>query len=140
MVRPNALWPGRLLAEELERRGLGRCVCLELERVSRVQKNSTIRRGHERTSPEQHIESMKLTGSMESALFSADLTLVDDVVTRGSQLLGAASALRSGYPRSTIRAFAALRSMSQAEVDSVVEPVSGIIRYAAGTNASTRSP
>ena len=56
------------------------------------------------------------------------ITLVDDFVTQGKTLLGAASRLTEAYPGSRIRAFAFIRSISQEEVDELRCPVEGKIQ------------
>jgi len=49
--------------------------------------------------------------------------LVDDVVPRGATLLGAANRLHAAYPAVPIRAFAAIRTVSDPEeFCSIVEP------------------
>jgi len=41
-----------------------------------------------------------------------DILIVDDIVTRGATLLGAANRLRESYPGVPIKAFAAIRTVS----------------------------
>jgi len=54
--------------------------------------------------------------------------LIDDVVTRGATLLGAANRLAESYPDAQIAAFAALRAIGNpAEFKSVNNPVKGVI-------------
>ena len=60
----------------------------------------------DRPSPTAHLESLRVTGRL---LETETLTLVDDVVTRGSTFLGCAMALRGAYPAVDVRAFAFLR-------------------------------
>ena len=63
---------------------------------------------------------------------NADIVLVDDVVTRGATILGAAWVLRDSMPLATLRAFAAVRTMSKQEVLAIVEPVVGRIHLSGG--------
>lgn len=59
--------------------------------------------------------------------------IVDDVVTRGATLLGAASRLSEAYPQASIRAFAAMRTVSNPdEFREIRDPVMGKIVYRSG--------
>jgi hypothetical protein len=64
---------------------------------------------------------------------------VDDVVTRGSQLLSAASLIASAFPKAEVRALAAIRAVSGEEVSAIYEPVVGTITNA-GNNQVWRRP
>lgn len=57
-----------------------------------------------------------------------EILLVDDVITRGATLLGAANRLAEAYPKAHIRAFAAMRTISPPNVfASTHNPVIGTI-------------
>lgn len=66
------------------------------------------------------------------AVGSRRIVLVDDVVTRGATLLGCASLLMSALPQIEVGAFAAVRTMSSAEIGAMLAPVTGLITYRAG--------
>ena len=54
--------------------------------------------------------------------------LVDDVVTRGATLIGAASRLVEVFPHARVRAFAILRTVSNTDqLAQIVDPVVGRI-------------
>lgn len=54
--------------------------------------------------------------------------LVDDVVTKGSTLLAAASRLKETYPQAKVTAFALVRTLGFVDnIDAIVEPVVGTI-------------
>lgn len=104
--RDDALWPALELCRALVAAGYGHSVEPLLERSRAVPKSALIRSAADRPSPTEHLESLHVT---ERLLDAETLTLVDDVVTRGSTFLGCAMALRSAYPAVDVRAFAFLR-------------------------------
>lgn len=61
------------------------------------------------------------------------LTLVDDVITRGRTLLAAAGRLREAFPSAQIRAFALLRTLGRGELPGqTLDPCEGEVRWVAG--------
>jgi len=57
------------------------------------------------------------------------IVLVDDVITRGATMLGAASRLAEVYPEAEIRCFAMIRTMSRSETFvRILDPCLGHIR------------
>jgi hypothetical protein len=61
------------------------------------------------------------------------LTLIDDVITRGRTLLAAAARLRDAFPGAEIRAFTVLRTLAPDEVlRCVLDPCEGEIRWISG--------
>jgi phosphoribosylpyrophosphate synthetase len=58
----------------------------------------------------------------------SNILLIDDIVTRGATLLGAASRLAEAFPKTKICAFAAMRAItSEKEFDQEYSPVIGKI-------------
>jgi hypothetical protein len=58
----------------------------------------------------------------------ASLCLIDDVITKGSTLLGAASRLQETFPQANVSAFALVRTLGFVDdVDRIVEPAVGTI-------------
>jgi hypothetical protein len=57
------------------------------------------------------------------------ITLVDDVVTRGASFVGMYARLREAYPNARIHCFALIRTISSGEIDAILDPVQGEIRY-----------
>lgn len=56
------------------------------------------------------------------------ITVVDDVVTKGATLLGAASLLAGAFPRAEIRAFALVRTQGYVkDIERILDPVVGRI-------------
>lgn len=120
----GALWPGRRIAEELVKHGLGKQVIASVERTEAVPKSAFQARG-ERPNAPRHYDTMQATADLVT---SERITLVDDFVTKGNTLLGAVSRLREAYPSATLVVFALVRTKGlQPEVDELVEPCVGRI-------------
>lgn len=61
------------------------------------------------------------------------LTLIDDVITRGRTLLAAAGRLHDAFPGAEIRAFALLRTLGPDErLRQIVDPCEGEVRWISG--------
>jgi hypothetical protein len=121
----GALWPGRLIAEELVRVGLGRQVLVSLERTEAVPKSAFQARG-ERPNAQRHYETMRAAADLAA---TSRVTVVDDFLTKGNTLLAAGSRLAEVYHRASIAAFAPVRTKGlQAEIATLIEPCVGRIR------------
>lgn len=120
----GAFWPGRRIADELVRAGLARQVLTCLERIEAVPKSAFQTPGN-RPSAQRHYETIRATADLAA---TERITLVDDFLTKGNTLLGAASRLAEVYPRATLAAFAVVRTKGLTpEVENVVEPCVGRI-------------
>lgn len=107
---PGALWVPLNLAQAMEQRGLGRVAEL-LTRVSPLPKSATAV-PERRSRAADHL----LTLHAESRLdVTNEILLVDDVVTRGATLLGAASRVQMAYPQARVRALVMMRAVSDTE-------------------------
>ncbi|HKI17348.1 MAG TPA: hypothetical protein VKA15_05690 [Isosphaeraceae bacterium] len=60
---------------------------------------------------------------------SRAITLIDDVITRGSSFVGLVPRPQEAFPGIEIRCFALVRTMSAGEVDRILDPVEGTITY-----------
>lgn len=120
-------WPALRISRELEARELCAAVACLLERHTPVAKSALASRGAERPSPEQHAASIRCRST---PMFPPSrITIVDDVVTRGSTLLACAWVLAERFPRAAIGALAVVRTMSGVEIESILEPLdTGTIR------------
>ena len=137
LTREDNFWPSREIAKELESLKLGKVLTL-LERVERVNPSSKSR-PQDRPTPTQHYRSF----SIKKKLPSVDsVVLVDDVVTRGHTLMGAAWKIEEAYPDIGIHAFAAFRTISNPdEFRRFVEPVElGTIIYRSDKDDCLRRP
>jgi len=121
----GAFWPARWISEALVAAGLGARVVPCLERREQVLKSAFQPMGL-RPNVRKHYETIGVTGL---PLGGGRLTIVDDVVTKGSTLLAAASRLAEMFPDAEICTFALIRTMGrQPDVDKIVEPCIGEIR------------
>jgi predicted amidophosphoribosyltransferase len=122
--KSGTLWVPQRLSHALVRKGLGKSVVECLSRVTSLPKSATSL-AENRPKAISHYDSLEV----EKALFEPDeILLVDDVVTRGATLLGAANKLADAYPNACIRAFAAIRTISN-PLDFVkfIDPCKGTI-------------
>lgn len=75
-----------------------------------------------------HYNSLRITNAAPPiSLDGARIVLVDDVVTRGSTFLAAASRISEVYPDHEIKVFALVRTVSRGAVDEMVSPRVGTI-------------
>jgi hypothetical protein len=117
----NPSWPARAICEALVRHGLCADVELMLERYTSVPKSALLRKSGERPGPELHAATIRAPDQLRAQ--PRRVTIVDDVVTRGSTLLGCAWVLTKRFPASEVCAFAAVRTMSGSEVEAILDPV-----------------
>lgn len=141
----RAPWPGERLAWCLNEIGLAAGVWPVLRRRYAVRKSAFAPIG-ERPSVLEHYDSFAIArGSWSrTPIQSGDvghgcdwvrlqLTLVDDVITRGRTLLAAAAKLHEAFPAAQIRAFTLLRTLGRDEMlQRVLEPCEGEVRWAFG--------
>ena len=137
-IRKNDLWPPFLIAEEMQKAGLGRVLTL-LERVERVNPSSRSL-AKERPSPKEHFESIRLLEL--SVVDVKNVILVDDLVTRGHTFMGCAWKIDEAYPNVGIHAFAAIRTISNPEeFKGFYDPVEqGMITYRRDSDDCLRRP
>ena len=121
--RPGALWTPERICTALVKHGLGERVLPCLHRHTAVPK-SAVSAPKDRPKAQRHFETI---GAADPELGVERLTIVDDVVTRGATLLGAANRLALSYPNAEIRAFALLRAISDGEITKFRDPQEGVI-------------
>ncbi len=124
LMQPSTLWVPERIATALVKVGVGKQVVSCLIRTKPVPK-AALSSPSERPTAEQHYESITVQG----ALFKPDeIVVVDDVITRGATLMGCANRLADAFPQCLIRAFAAMRTISNPhEFESVYSPCAGTI-------------
>lgn len=105
-LRNGALWVPLNICHAMSAAGLAQTVVPCLKRVQLVARQSTQSSAEHRLTPSQHVASMALEGSLA---LGGRILLVDDVVTRGSTLIAAASMLLAQNPGLDIAAFALAR-------------------------------
>lgn len=108
LTKSGTLWVSQRLADALVRRGLGSRVAACLNRVIPLRKSATSLAA-DRPKAIEHYNSMEVTRMLDEP---REILLVDDIVTRGATLLGAANKLADAFPNARIRAFAAMRTIS----------------------------
>lgn len=123
-ARPGSLWVPQRLACSMEKHGLGvRAECLVRETAVPKSATSPPRK---RPKPRDHYASMKVTDILDDP--PGRIVIVDDVITRGSTLIGAANKLAEAFPNARIRGLAALRTISNPdEFKDVFDPCVGTI-------------
>ena len=126
----GALWPPLRICQALEARDLAQHVLPCLTRTRPVQRASTAPAG-ERPLPPEHYDSLQVSPP-DLLRRPTRITLVDDVITRGSTFVGAVPKLQEAYPSVPIMCFALVRTISSGDVDGLVEPVAGTVTYERG--------
>jgi predicted amidophosphoribosyltransferase len=135
LMLADSLWVPKRIADALFRKGLASAVAPCLVRSKAVRK-SAFSPAYERPTPAVHYDSLDVQGSLSSV---ENIVLVDDVVTRGSTLMGAANKLLDVLPDAKIDAFAAIRAMSNSsEFNSWHDPVIGLITLRPGGDTLRR--
>lgn len=147
----RADWVGARLAWCLKEAGLAAEVWPVLRRMHPVRKSAFAAAG-ERPSVLEHYASFAVDSAQCGAVLigqracvnecrkvTLQLTLVDDVITRGRTMIAAARRLREAFPAAQISAFALLRTLCWGELlREVLEPCEGEVRWARGD--ARRSP
>jgi adenine/guanine phosphoribosyltransferase-like PRPP-binding protein len=92
-----------------------------------VTKSATAGSG-QRPDPDAHYESLEVD---QQAMLRppATITIVDDVITRGSTFLAMYQRLSEAFPQAKIQCFAVVRTMSSVEVDQIMSSIKGLISY-----------
>lgn len=124
LTRSGTLWVPQRLANALVRKGLGKSVEECLSRIKPLRKAATSS-AENRPKAAEHYDSM----DVEKMLFEPnEILLIDDVITRGATLLGAANKLADAFPKAHIRAFAVMRTISQPQnFTKIIDPCAGTI-------------
>ncbi|MFV8754776.1 hypothetical protein ACNOYE_29875 [Nannocystaceae bacterium ST9] len=123
LQKPGALWPGLEIATALQHEGLGRVATCLLRR-SAVSKAATS--PGNRPKAKDHFDSLDL----DRIELPSRITLVDDIVTRGAQMFGAAWRIWAERPDVEILGFAVIRTISTPErFESVLAPCVGRIEW-----------
>ncbi|HET9106971.1 MAG TPA: phosphoribosyltransferase [Steroidobacteraceae bacterium] len=134
-LRTGADWVGERLACCLKELDLGGQVWPVLRRCRAVRKSAFAPAGA-RPSVLEHYESFAVEPTLDGGSArkvrgaGLQLTLVDDVITRGRTVLGAAARLREAFPGAQVCAFALLRTLARGEpLCRVLDPCEGEVRW-----------
>ncbi len=137
-IRRGALWPSFRIAHAMEQQSLGRVRSL-IKRITHVPKSSLVP-PDQRLTPTIHYESMAVTSKL-SVSPKTKIILVDDIITRGHTFMGAAWRLKRAFPKAEIKAFAAMRTVSnEEEFEGLIDPVIGQITYRPESDDCLRRP
>lgn len=121
----DTLWVPDRLAKALVKKGLGERVAYCLERIYALPKSATSA-PQMRPKADERYKSLDVQRIITSP---NEILLVDDVVTRGATLLGAANKLKDSFPDVRIRAFATMRTTGRdpTPFNQIYEPKVGAI-------------
>jgi predicted amidophosphoribosyltransferase len=124
LMKPGTLWVPLRLANALVQNGLGIAVEECLRRDVPLRKAATSLPKN-RPKPAEHYNSLGIQRMLSEP---KEILLVDDVVTRGATIVGAANKLYDVFPGVHIRAFAVIRTISSPRILSAVyDPCKGEI-------------
>lgn len=107
----GSLWVPQRLADSMQKHGMGISMECLTRRTAVPQSSTSI--PSERPKPQDHYKSMKVVNTLDSC--PTEIVIVDDVITRGATLIGAANKLTERFPDARIRGFAALRTVSDSK-------------------------
>lgn len=117
----NAVWCARSICMAMVDAGLGSQTVTLVERAKAIRKSAFCKPG-ERPTPREHYDTIQVKSLIDSP---ERIVLVDDVITKGATLAGAAVRLIEAFPDAEVRAFAMARTESS--MTDMVEPRMGII-------------
>ncbi|MBI4182083.1 MAG: hypothetical protein HY520_03900 [Candidatus Aenigmarchaeota archaeon] len=136
LTREGTLWVPLNLARTLLAEGLAGQVTPCLVRTEALPKAATSAAA-KRPKAADHYRTLRVQRDLAEP---RDILLVDDVVTRGATMLGAASRLQEAFPGTRIRGFAAMRTISNpAEFEAIEAPCTGRITLL-GSGGTLRRP
>jgi predicted amidophosphoribosyltransferase len=122
--KQGSLWVPDQLAASMAQVGLGARAARLLLRTEAIPKAATSI-SWERPNALKHYQTLAV---QKRLVPPPEVLLVDDVVTTGSALLGSANRLRTSYPTSQIKGFAAIRTISEPLLfEKINHPVVGSI-------------
>jgi len=124
LMRAGTLWVPQRIASALASQGLGQVVSC-LVRTQAVPK-AALSPTRLRPTARRHYETLEVQGRLSEP---ESILLIDDIITRGATLLGAANRLADAFPKARISAFAAMRTVSNPdEFRREYEPQIGAVR------------
>lgn len=135
LMQPDTLWVPERIAKALVAEGIGSQVVPYLNRSKPVAKAASCP-SNERPTAKQHYDSLIVQGALSKP---DEIVIIDDVITRGATLLGCANRLADAFPECRIRAFAAMRTVSNSdEFRDLYSPCVGTIALSASGQTHRR--
>jgi hypothetical protein len=110
LMQPDTLWVPDRISRALARMGIGGQVVPYLFRAKALRK-AAYSKPKDRPKAAEQYETMGVQKRLITSV-PVEILLVDDVVTRGATLMGAANRLADVFPQTRIRAFAAMRAIT----------------------------
>ena len=111
MMQSNALWVSEKIAKALSKQAFGNFYpCLK--RIKPVQKAAYAVPSNRRPKAIEHYNSIECQQLVHRP---KEIVLIDDIITRGSTLLGCASRLKEIFSDVPIRGFAVIRTISKSD-------------------------
>ena len=123
LMKPETLWVPQRLANALVQNGLGITVEECLKRVMPLRKAATSLPMN-RPKASEHYDSLGVRKMLSEP---REMLLIDDVITRGATIIGAANKLHDAFPAVHIRALAAIRTISTQNLTAIYDPCIGQI-------------
>jgi len=136
-LHEGAIWTPYELCNAMLARGLVARVHPWLKRTFAVAKSATALPG-QRPKAKDHYASIAVDtqGVLQPP---RRIVVVDDFVTRGATFIGSCSRIAEAFPDVEVKGFAAVRTMTGAEVDELVVPTIGAISLR-GNGETFRAP
>ena len=136
-LAPNAVSPPRIICEKLQSAGFGKETLPILTRIKAVPKSAFASPG-ERPSLRKHYETLKIDTDF---IVPEEITLVDDVLTRGRTSFACAMRLNEVFPQSEIRIFSVIRTQGLIpEISKIRDPDKGTIKLIKSGTDVDRNP
>ncbi len=137
LMKKDTLWVPEQLCNSLLKSGLGSQVMPCLVRTIPVPKSHLLP-AHLRLKAQRHYDTMGVQGNFGDV---RSILLVDDFVTSGATLIGAANRLLDAFPNARIAAFAAMRAIGNpVEFTQEFDPTVGKVFLRASDGESFRRP
>ncbi len=122
-LKKDTLWVPERITSALEKHDLGTSIQILYRDVPLRRSSTSLAK--DRPKAHQHYGSMAIQKPLHDP---KEIVLVDDVVTRGATLLGAANKLADAFPGVRIRAFAVMRTISNPDCfEGICNPCTGNI-------------
>jgi phosphoribosylpyrophosphate synthetase len=138
LMQPDTLWVPDRIATALVKAGVGKEAVRYLTRVKPLRK-AAFSDPSDRPTPDEQLETLAVQGRV-SEPSPTRIVLVDDIVTRGATLLGAANRLAEVFPNAQISCFAAMRVVGPSDFVNVYDPQCGTIKFREQTRDTIRRP
>lgn len=134
----DAIWPSKVIAEQLVQAGFGREVLPCIQRTNAIRKSSSQFNADSRPSVREQYDSLAVTPELASP---THITLIDDVLTLGRTTFACAQRLAEAYPNAEIRIFTLIRTQGFIpNVENIFDPSLGTISYNPNSGKTTRDP